>query len=109
MLASALSVRALLVAIFILMAGSGFLSTLLAVRLEDAGVASLVIGLVATSYFSGLMLGSLRVLWPWPGGTETTDLAAPSGDVGVPVMLAVIGCGVVIVVELVATRHQRAD
>lgn len=61
MIASALSVRALLSAIFILMAGSGFLSTLIAVRLESAGVPSLIIGLAATSYFTGLTLGSLRV------------------------------------------------
>ncbi len=40
----------------------------------------------------GLMLGSLRVLWPWPGGTNTTDLAAPSGDVWVPILLAVARC-----------------
>jgi putative membrane protein len=52
----------------------------------------------------GLMLGSLRVLWPWPGGTATTDLAAPSGDVVVPVVLALVGAAVVIGVELVATR-----
>ena len=61
MIASALSVRALLAAIFILMAGSGFLSTLIAIRLEQAGSPSLVIGLAATSYFSGLTLGSLRI------------------------------------------------
>lgn len=61
MLSSALSVRSLLAAIFILMAGSGFLSTLIAVRLEQAGVASVVIGLATTSYFTGLTLGSLRV------------------------------------------------
>lgn len=61
MIASALSVRALLVAIFILMAGSGFLSTLIAVRLEQAGTPALLIGLAATSYFSGLTLGSLKV------------------------------------------------
>lgn len=61
MFASAISVRALLIAIFILMIGSGFLSTLIAVRLEQAGVAALLIGLAATSYFSGLTLGSLRV------------------------------------------------
>lgn len=61
MIASALSVRALLSAIFILMAGSGFLSTLIAVRLESAGVPSLIIGFAATSYFTGLTLGSLRV------------------------------------------------
>lgn len=61
MIASVLSVRALLIAIFVLMAGSGFLSTLIAVRLEQDGVGALLIGLAATSYFSGLTLGSLRV------------------------------------------------
>ena len=25
----------------------------------------------------GLMIGSIRVLWPWPGGTSTTTLGAP--------------------------------
>lgn len=50
----------------------------------------------------GLMLGSLRVLWPWPGGTNTTTLARPAGDIVVPVLLAVIGFVVVIAVELVA-------
>ena len=61
MMTSAYPVRALLLAIFVLMAGSGFLSTLIAVRLEAAGVSAAMIGLVATSYFGGLMLGSLRV------------------------------------------------
>ncbi len=55
----------------------------------------------------GLMLGSLRVLWPWPGGTNTTDLAAPSGDVAVPVLLAIVGAAVVIGVELVAVRTNH--
>ena len=50
----------------------------------------------------GLMLGSLRVLWPWPGGTETTTLAAPSGDVVVPVLLALLGFGVVLAVDRIA-------
>jgi MFS family permease len=54
------SIRTLLLAIFMLMVGSGFLSTLIAVRLEQANAPSLVIGLAATSYFSGLMLGSMR-------------------------------------------------
>ena len=61
MVSSAYPVRALLAAIFVLMAGSGFLSTLIAVRLESAGASSGIIGLVATSYFGGLMLGSMRV------------------------------------------------
>ena len=55
----------------------------------------------------GLMLGSLRVLWPWPQGTQTTDLTRPAGDVGVPVLLAIAGCALVIVVEIVATRSHR--
>lgn len=61
MLSSAYPVRALLIAIFVLMAGSGFLSTLIAIRLELAGASAGVIGLVGTSYFGGLMLGALRV------------------------------------------------
>jgi MFS family permease len=61
MFASALSVRALLVAIFMLMGGSGFLATLIAVRLEQAEASALLIGLVATSYFSGLTIGAMRV------------------------------------------------
>ena len=61
MMSSAYPIRALLVAIFVLMAGSGFLSTLIAIRLETAGASAGMIGLVATSYFAGLTLGSLRV------------------------------------------------
>lgn len=61
MITSVYPVRALLLAIFLLMAGSGFLSTLLAVRLEAAGASAGIIGLVATAYFGGLMLGSMRV------------------------------------------------
>jgi putative membrane protein len=45
----------------------------------------------------GLMLGSVRVLWPWPGGTSTTELAAPAGDVLVPVALAAAGFLAVVV------------
>jgi len=29
----------------------------------------------------GLMAGSLRILWPWPGGVDSARLDAPSGDV----------------------------
>lgn len=54
-------VRALLVAVFMLMAGSGFLATLIALRLRDAGEGAGMIGLVATCYFTGLALGSLLV------------------------------------------------
>lgn len=46
----------------------------------------------------GLMLGSVRVLWPWPHGTQTTELAAPADDVLMPVVFAVVGLAVVLVV-----------
>ena len=52
----------------------------------------------------GLMVGSLRVLWPWPGGTETTTLSAPAGDVGVPILLAIVGVVVVVVIDVVSRR-----
>lgn len=42
----------------------------------------------------GLMAGSLRVLWPWPAGIETGNLAAPSEPL-VPVILAIVGFAVV--------------
>lgn len=53
-------VRSLLLSIFMLMAGSGFLATLLSLRLERAGSGTMTIGIVATAYFGGLVLGSLR-------------------------------------------------
>jgi MFS family permease len=61
MLAAILPVRSLLLAIFMLMAGGGFLSTLVSVRLERAGSSALFIGLVGTAYFAGLVTGSMRV------------------------------------------------
>lgn len=54
-------VRTLLIAIFMLMIGSGALTTLVSVRLADAGATSGAIGLVATAYFVGLIVGSLLI------------------------------------------------
>jgi len=53
-------VRSLLLAIFMLMAGGGFMATLISLRLERAGQGALVIGAVATAYFGGLVIGALR-------------------------------------------------
>ncbi|MBN8984885.1 MAG: MFS transporter, partial [Rhizobiales bacterium] len=60
MLAAITPVRSLLLAIFMLMAGSGFMATLLSLRLERAGQSTIVIGAVATAYFAGLVIGALR-------------------------------------------------
>ena len=60
MLVAIAPVRSLLLAIFMLMAGSGFMATLLSLRLERAGQSTIVIGAVATAYFAGLVVGALR-------------------------------------------------
>jgi putative membrane protein len=55
----------------------------------------------------GLMLGSLRVLWPWPDGTDSTTLAAPSDDVVIPVIVAVVAAAVVLAVTVLADGRTR--
>ena len=57
----------------------------------------------------GLMLGSTRVLWPWPNGTNTTTLSAPSGDVVAPILLAIAGIIVVVAVEIFGSKLHPAD
>ncbi len=59
-LGSFISTRSMLLAIFVLMAGNGVMSTLISFRLESAGTRAGIIGLVATSYFVGLTIGALR-------------------------------------------------
>ncbi len=51
----------------------------------------------------GLMIGSLRVLWPWPDGTETGRLAAPDSP-AIPILLALAGAVVVVVIGRVSER-----
>lgn len=58
----------------------------------------------------GLMLGSVRVLWPWPGGTNTTELGAPGDPWVLPVVLAVGGFALVVGFSTIATRlEQRTE
>lgn len=57
----------------------------------------------------GLMLGSTRVLWPWPNGTNTTTLSMPSDDVAGPVLLFVVGAVVVVGVDLLATKFVDVE
>lgn len=57
----------------------------------------------------GLMLGSTRVLWPWPHGLDGTELGSPEGSVGPAVGLLLLGLAVVLVVNEIAMRRERAD
>ncbi|MEH6820627.1 MAG: DUF368 domain-containing protein [Dietzia psychralcaliphila] len=54
---------------------------------------------------AGLMLGSLRALWPWQ--TEEADVLAPGSDW--PMVLAAAAAGVVVVVIVLAVERVFAD
>ena len=56
----------------------------------------------------GLMLGSLRVLWPWPDGTETAALSRPV-DWGIPALLAFAGLAVVLLIGWLASRRPATS
>ena len=61
----------------------------------------------------GLMLGSLRVLWPWPDGADTAALSGPV-DPLVPALLAAAGLVVVLAIGWFARKspvasHQSPD
>lgn len=52
----------------------------------------------------GLMLGSLRILWPWPQGIDGTDLGAPGNPLVVPILLGAVAGAVVLGVSAIAER-----
>jgi len=55
----------------------------------------------------GLMLGSTRVLWPWPSGLDSTELGSPDGSIPVAIGLAVLGVVSVLVVNEIALRRDE--
>ena len=57
----------------------------------------------------GLMLGSMRVLWPWPNGTKTTTMTLPREDIAVPLLLIIVGAAVVVIVDLIAVRFVHVE
>lgn len=55
----------------------------------------------------GLMVGSFRILWPWPGGLDSTEIGMPeSGGLWMPLLLGVAGFAVVLTVQWVADRQS---
>jgi putative membrane protein len=56
----------------------------------------------------GLMLGSTRVLWPWPNGLNSTQLGAIDGSVPAALTLAIIGLVAVLAVNELAMRREDA-
>lgn len=57
---------------------------------------------------TGLMIGSLRILWPWPEGTEETGIAAPGDHAGVALLIAVAAFVLVIGVAEAGRRFEAA-
>jgi putative membrane protein len=57
----------------------------------------------------GLMAGSLRVLWPWPDGVDSTAIGAPDSDVLIATLIAVSAFIVVIVVSRFAQKLETED
>ena len=57
----------------------------------------------------GLMAGSVRVLWPWPGGVESTAIGMPEGDWIVAIGLAVVAFVAVVFVGAYAQRLEATE
>jgi putative membrane protein len=55
----------------------------------------------------GLMVGSVRVLWPWPDGVESTELGAPTAPIVGPILLAILGLVVVLAVQYISERLEN--
>lgn len=55
----------------------------------------------------GLMLGSLRVVWPWPAGVDSTAIGAPSEPVLATSLLIALGVVVVIAFNEIGKRFEH--
>ena len=64
---------------------------------------------ITLAIMSGLMLGSLRALWPWQG--ESRELLAPAGDAAVVALLGLAGFVVVVAMIVVETvvKQNRSE
>ncbi|MFQ3307510.1 MAG: MFS family permease [Candidatus Midichloriaceae bacterium] len=56
-----LSIGLLLVSTALLISGSGFINTLISLKLKMDGYSSLVIGVISSMYFLGMLVGSLKI------------------------------------------------
>lgn len=54
----------------------------------------------------GLMAGSTRILWPWPEGVESPELAAPGDDWAVVLASAVVGAAAVYLISRLANNKE---
>ena len=59
---------------------------------------------ITLAVMTGMVLGALRALWPWQN--EDRDLLAPDGQVGVSVVLCLLGAALVLTVYVIERRIQ---
>ena len=63
---------------------------------------------------TGLMIGSLRALWPWQSASGDPDhsgpgaLVAPTAPIAGPILLAVLGAVIVLALVWVQARTEKA-
>lgn len=61
---------------------------------------------VVVAAMVGLMIGSFRVLWPWPSGVDSTELGTAVGNWYVPVLLGLVAAAVVAGLTLLVERRN---
>ncbi len=57
----------------------------------------------------GLMAGSLRVLWPWPFGVDSTVIGSPDSQILGSIVVAAVAFVLVILIARVALRLEESD
>lgn len=57
----------------------------------------------------GLMAGSLRVLWPWPGGVEEAVIEAPAGDWPTVLLWGAVGFVLVFLISKLSTESEISE
>jgi putative membrane protein len=57
----------------------------------------------------GLMVGSLRTLWPWPDGVEGSGLSGPEGDLPGVLLAALVGFAVVLAIARLAPTDVEEE
>lgn len=57
----------------------------------------------------GLMAGSTRVLWPWPGGVDSPQLGAPGDDWLIVVLAGLVGAGAVLLISRLSTATSNSS
>lgn len=57
----------------------------------------------------GLLLGSVRVLWPWPDGVESVALGVPDTQVALSAVVAIGGFTLVLLITRVSERFAHIE